>query len=97
MSIHIKGFISSKNETYKKHSEILIACIQAGIKELPKETAEYFGSKCPNKDLLEEKLKIEVPITECSNNHSSGVEIIVSEIPEGVCKIIFTKSCSHCS
>lgn len=43
MSTHVKGFVSTENENYKKHSKVLIACIEAGISELPKETAEYFG------------------------------------------------------
>ena len=45
MSTRITGFVSPENENYKKHAKVLNACIEAGISELPKETAEYFGSK----------------------------------------------------
>lgn len=92
MSTHITGFVSPENETYKKHSKVLLACVDAGIKEMPKETAEYFGSKYPEKYLLEEKLSIKIPNHEYSEDMTEGFEIIVSEIPEGVHKIRFTNS-----
>lgn len=92
MSTHVTGFVSPENENYKKHSKVLIACIEAGISELPKETAEYFGSKYPEKYLLEEKLTIEIPVKKWGNDYSSGFEIIVSEIPDGVHKIRFANS-----
>ncbi len=92
MSTHIIGFVSPENENYKKHSKVLIACIEAGISELPKETAEYFGSKYPEKYLLEEKLEIKIPKHEYRENMTEGFEIIVSEIPDGVHKIRFVNS-----
>lgn len=92
MSTHVTGFISPENENYKKHSKVLIACIEAGISKLPKETAEYFGSKYPEKYLLEEKLEVKIPTSKWSNEYSSGFEIIVSEIPDGVHKIRFANS-----
>ncbi len=92
MSTNVIGFVSPDNENYKKHSKVLIACIEAEISELPKETAEYFGSKYPEKYLLEEKLEIKIPITKWSNDHASGFEIVVSEIPDGVHTIRFYNS-----
>lgn len=92
MSTHVTGFVSPENENYKKHSKVLIACIEAGISELPKETAEYFGSKYPEKYLLEEKLEVKIPTSEWGNEYSFGFEIIVSEIPDGVHKIRFANS-----
>ena len=92
MSTHVTGFVSPENENYKKHSKVLIACIEAGISELPKETAEYFGSEYPEKYLLEEKLEVAIPTREWNNEYSSGFEIIVSEIPDGVHKIRFANS-----
>lgn len=92
MSTCITGFVSPENETYKKHSKVLLACLDADIKELPKETAEYFGSKYPEKYLLEEKLSTKIPKHEYSEDMTQGFEIIVSEIPKGVYKIRFTNS-----
>lgn len=92
MSTRITGFVSPENEKYKKHANVLKACIEAGISELPKETAEYFGSKYPEKYLLEEKLEIKIPKYEYSEDMTEGFEIIVSEIPEGVHKIRFVNS-----
>lgn len=92
MSTNITGFVSPENENYKKHCKVLTACIEAGIEELPKETAEYFGSKYPEEELFEEKLQTEMPVKEWGNDYSSGFEIIISEIPEGVHKIRFSNS-----
>lgn len=92
MSTRVIGFVSPNDENYKKHSKVLIACIEAGIKELPKETANYFGSTYPEEFLLEEKLEISIPVHEYSADMQVGYEIIVSEIPEGVNKIRFYNS-----
>jgi len=92
MSTRITGYVSPENENYKKHAKVLNACIEAGISELPKETAEYFGSKCPEKYLLEEKLEVNIPASKWNTEYSSGYEIIVSEIPDGVHKIRFVNS-----
>jgi hypothetical protein len=92
MSTKITGFVSPENENYKKQSKVLIACLEAGIKELPKETAEYFGNKYPYLSLLDEKLEIPIPKHEYSKDMTDGFEIIVSEIPDGVHKIRFANS-----
>lgn len=92
MPTHIKGFILPDNELYKKHSKVLRACIEAGIEELPKETAKYFGSKYPEEYLLEEKLEVKIKKHDYNADMTEGFEIIVSEIPEGVHKIRFTNS-----
>ena len=89
MSICIKGLISSDDEKYQKHCKVLRACIDANIEELPKETAEYFGCKYPEEYLFEDKLETDIIAHRYSNEHSEGFEIVVSEIPEGVQKIIF--------
>lgn len=92
MSTYVTGFVSPENENYKKHSKVLLACLEAGISELPKETADFFGSKYPEKYLLEEKLEIKIPVKEWGNDYSSGFEIIVSEIPKEVHTIRFANS-----
>jgi hypothetical protein len=92
MSTNVKGFISDKNELYQKHAKVLKACMEAGIKLLPKETADYFGSEYPEKYLLEEKLKIDIPVKDYNNDMEVGYEIIISEIPDGVYKIRFYNS-----
>ena len=92
MSTNVKGFVSPDDPTYKKHVKVLIACSEAGIKEMPRETAEYFGDSYPEKYLIEEKLEVNVPATEYSGDMEDGYEIIVSEIPEGVHKIRFYNS-----
>lgn len=92
MSTSVRGFVSSHDENYKKHSKVLIARMEAGISELPKETAEYFGSKYPERYLLEEKLEVSIPKHKYGSDSSDGFEIIISEIPEGVYKIRFVNS-----
>jgi hypothetical protein len=92
MSMNIKGFVSNKNDTYKKQAAVLMACIEAGIKELPKETADYFGEKYAEKYLLEEKLETEIVYHEYSSETDEGFEIILSEIPSDIYKIRFYNS-----
>lgn len=92
MSTHVKGFIPATDPTYIKHSRVLVACCEAGIKELPKETAEYFGSKYPEKYLLEEKLEVSIPVEEIHDNSGIKYEVMLSQIPEGVEKIRFVNS-----
>jgi hypothetical protein len=93
MSTYVTGFVSPNNETYKKHCKVLRACIDAGIYELPSETADYFGSKYPSEDLFEEKLEVSLPIHEWNDGDMcEGFEISVSEIPEGVEIIRFVNS-----
>ena len=92
MSTSVTGFVSPENDLYKKHSKVLLACIEAEIKELPKETAEYFGNKYPDEYLLEKKLEMDIPTHEYNEDSCSGYEIVVSEIPTGVHKIRFVNS-----
>jgi len=92
MSTHVQGFVSPEDETYIKQSKVLLACIDAGIKKLPEETAKYFGNDYPEEYLLEQRLEVKIPIHEFSNSHSQGYELIVSEIPKGVHKIRFINS-----
>jgi hypothetical protein len=92
MTTNVTGFVSPEDENYKKHSKVLIACIEAGVSKLPIETAAYFGSEYPGKYLLDEKLEIKIPYKEWNDDTSEGFEIIVSEIPEGVYKIRFANS-----
>lgn len=92
MSTHVVAFVSDEDNTYQKHAAVLRACADAGISELPKETAEYFGETYPEEYLLEERLQVKMPVHEYGDEWQSGFEIIVDEIPEGVHKIRFTNS-----
>jgi hypothetical protein len=92
MSTKVIGFVSENDDMYKKHSKVLMACIEAGVSNLPKETAEYFGSEYPGEYLLEEKLQTRIPVHEYSADMQDGFEVIVSEIPIGVYKIRFVNS-----
>jgi len=92
MSTSIVGFVSPDDEIYQKQVKVLEACINAGISELPKETAAYFGGKYAEPYLIEDKLTTDIIIHEYNSDYENGYEIIVSEIPEGVHKIRFTNS-----
>lgn len=92
MSTHVIGFRTSNDPDYKKHSKVLRACIDAGISELPKETAEYFDSKYPEEYLFEAALEVEIPVTKYHGDMSQGFELKVSDIPAGVETIRFYNS-----
>jgi hypothetical protein len=92
MSTHVVGFRSDNDPEYKKHSKVLRACIDAGIKQLPKETADYFGYASPEEYLFEDALEIEIPTKKWGDFYRQGFEIKVSEIPSGVDIIRFYNS-----
>lgn len=92
MSTSVIGFVSPDDPTYQKHLKVLMACIEADIEALPKETADYFGYDYPEECAAEEKLLISIPIKEWGDENSEGYELIVSDIPEGVHKIRFANS-----
>ena len=93
MSTHVVGLRSSDNILYTKHSKVLRACIDAGIKKLPQETADYFGSGTPCESLFDEALEVTVRATKWSDGDMrEGYEVKVSEIPSGVETIRFYNS-----
>ena len=92
MSTRVIGFVSNADATYQKHARVLTACLEAGVKKLPEETAEYFGTPYPEEYLLESKLEIEIPKHQFQEDMQDGYEVYVGEIPEGVFKIRFVNS-----
>lgn len=92
MSTNIVAFIPDNDPTYLKHKKVLLACHEAGVKELPKETAQYFGEKYVEPCYLEEKLTVKLKMEEWKNEYCSGYEIFVKDIPVGVEKIRFYNS-----
>lgn len=94
MSTYVKGYIPATDPLYIKHSNVLRACIDAGIKELPQETAEYFGSKYPEEYLFNEKLEIKIPTEKFNDPQTCQAiyEVKIANIPAGVEKIRFINS-----
>lgn len=92
MSTHIKGFTPDTDATYQRHKKVLIVCLEADV-QLPKETAEYFGSTTAYEELLDEKLEIElkegVHYENWSDESSQGFEVDLTKIPKGVTKLRF--------
>lgn len=92
MSSKVTGFVSAEDPTYKKHVKVLRACLEAGVSNLPKETAEYFDNEWPEEYLIEEKLKVNIPHREYRAEMQEGFEIDIDSIPEGVKVIRFVNS-----
>ena len=92
MSTHLIGLVSPDDEIYKKHANVLKACHESGIKELPAETAKFFGYTHPELCALEEKLTVKIPYTEYSEYMVDGFEVDVTKIPIGVTKLRFYNS-----
>lgn len=95
MSTHIRGFIPDTDPEYQKHKKVLLVCDEADV-ELPRETAEYFGSKYPDPEILEEKLEVELVegqhYEEYRAEMSEGFEVDLTKLPKGVTKIRFYNS-----
>ena len=78
------GFISSENETYKKHEKVLLSCLDAKV-SLPKETVEYFGTNCLARYFIEDKLEIEIPSKEWLSEDNFKIKI--EDLSEGICSM----------
>lgn len=95
MSSHIQGFIPDTDSNYLRHKKVLLVCLEANV-ELPKETAEYFGSKSPDKYLLEEKLGVRLEMgvhyEKYSADMTDGFEVDITKLPQGVTKLRFYNS-----
>jgi len=89
MSTHIIGLISSDNELYQKHLKVLKVCRDASV-SIPKETYNYFSGDYEG--IEDQKLEVELKKYTYETDMTSGYEIIVSEIPEGVERIRFTNT-----
>jgi hypothetical protein len=92
MTTSVRAFIAPTDPDYQKHKEVLIACVNAGIKELPQETAEYFGQKEPYMGLANEKLEIELPYKVYEEDSVEAYEIEAGSIPKGTAVIRFENS-----
>jgi hypothetical protein len=72
-----------------------LVCFEAKV-SLPKETAEYFKSNEPYKNLLEEKLQINLVkgthYKEYNADMSQGFEVDLEKLPQGVTKLRFYNS-----
>lgn len=86
-SLIITAYSDENSHEYFKHKKVLLACFEAGIKLLPKETADFFGYKNVDKSLLEEPLKRPLNMTEYKTDYSEGYEINTKEIPSDVTKL----------
>ena len=86
MITHVIGFKSDDSELFKKHEAVLKACVVAEIKELPKETALFFGDEMVDISLLDDKLEVDLNkcLLEYFNDGESGYELKVKDIPAEV-------------
>lgn len=93
METRIKGYASNESIEYKQHARVLEACIDAGIKELPTETATFFGCKDPDESLLLDTLEVKIPVHYVDGiDMTDAYDVIISEIPPNVHKIRFSNS-----
>jgi hypothetical protein len=91
VSISVEAYRDKNLNPYKKHAAVLRACIDAGIKYLPKETAEYFSCNEPSEHLFDEKLSADLKVQEFEDDYKWGFVLDVRDIPEDVTTILFCK------
>ena len=92
---YMVGVIDKSNEVYKKHYNVYKACLEAGIKELPKETAIFFNSWLVDMVSLDEKVDISIPqcdylsedFKKADINDNCIAFIDVKDIPNGCHRI----------
>lgn len=95
MHLQVKGLRSPKDAHYIAMCEVVRACARAGI-SLPPEVEIYFGRDAKGESAanvlkyqLEAPLLVEIKTSEFEDDHSSGFEVLVEDIPEGVKSIRF--------
>lgn len=82
MSTHVIALGDDSNETYQKHKKVLLACLEAEVELLPRETADYFGHNQVDPSWLEEKLRVEIKVRKWDKEEMcEGYEIDVKDIP----------------
>jgi hypothetical protein len=87
MSIHVIGF-REPDDTWRKMMAVWDACMAAGV-EIPVDVQNYFGDYgSPDPEGME----VELPAIEWQNDHQSGLEITITDIPKSVKKIRFYNS-----
>ena len=93
MSLCVVGLRDENSSLHKKMVRVLDALRDLGESEnLPVALVKYFGRTYDDDDLPDLALEVELKSTEWGDEDRAGLEILVSEIPEGVKKIRFYNS-----
>ncbi len=90
MSTHTQIYgIVPPDKNYQKMKAVWDVCTEAGI-EVPDAVKRYFEHEEPDGRGM--KIKILSAIEDCSEPHTTGVEVNLSKIPEKVKLIRFVQS-----
>jgi hypothetical protein len=87
MSTYIMLLRDRNDPEHQKKAAVLDACLEAGV-DIPKAIEEYFdGSDDPDTGLI-----IPFSAREYKGEYEEGLEVDISELPEGVKTIRFVNS-----
>lgn len=87
MSTHIMLLRDGNDPEHQKKVKVLAACLEAGV-SMPEEIDEYFdSSNDPDTGLI-----IPFEAREYKGEYEEGLEVDISELPEGVKTIRFVNS-----
>jgi len=94
--MHIVG-LSNKKETqeFKRHKKVLEVCVECSITELPRETAEFFGSEIADLSLAKEfnevPMIIQKHFEQGEDDSKEWIEVDLSNLPKDVKKLLFIR------
>jgi hypothetical protein len=91
MSTRIEAFIPDTDKEYQKHKAIYDLCVKSRV-SLPKETEEYFHGCDVPEDKLKVNLQKNIHYTLYNGDMSSGFDVDLSKLPQGVTKLRFYNS-----
>lgn len=89
MSTHVVFLRDKEDKQYKEYLAVFLACKKAKV-ALPDEINDYFGDDSGPEYPLE--IDADDYLREWGNDYSSGYEIDIDKIPEGVKTIRFYNS-----
>ncbi len=101
MSTHVMGLRDPKGARHRKMMQAAIALNVAGVREMPKEMAEYFGDDydgdacyVANNEHAGCEVEIEktAAVEEWSDDCRSGFVVDISKLPDGVTHLRFYNS-----
>jgi hypothetical protein len=88
-SLHYQVLRDTKHEDFLKHMAVNKACLDAGIKKLPEETAAYFGLEYPECESEMENRALEIAnnklngaVREMDEEYRDGYEVDISKLPK---------------
>lgn len=85
MTMTVYGLSQGSSEDYRNKANLYFALQAAGY-PIPQELVDYFGGEQPH---IEDGQEVEIPTTPWSSGTSTGVEMYLASVPNGIVTLRF--------